>query len=105
MEFLILAFVFVMGIYFGWIFREKTATYHVNKMLESLQEQEEEESTVMRITIEKHNDTLFAYEKDTNSFMAQAKDRAELEEKLAKAYPGKTFGVTPKNLSDIGFTK
>lgn len=102
MEFLILGFVFMLGSYFGWVFREKTAKYFVEKMLESLEEQEEE-STIMKIVIEKHNDTLFAYEKETSTFIAQAKDREELEKKLSEAYPGKSFGVTPKNLSEIGF--
>lgn len=103
MEFLILGFVFMLGSYFGWVFREKTAAYHVKKLLESLEQEEEEESIIMKIVIEKHNDTLFAYEKETSAFIAQAKDREELEKKLSEAYPGKSFGVTPKNLSEIGF--
>jgi hypothetical protein len=102
MEFLILGFVFLFGSYFGWTFREKVASYHVKKLLESLEE-DEEESTVMKIVIEKHNDTLFAYEKETSAFITQAKDREELEKKLSEVYPGKSFGVTPKNLIEIGF--
>jgi hypothetical protein len=47
---------------------------------------------------------LFAYHKDNSQFITQASDRKELEKKLAELYPGKTFGVTPQNLIEIGFT-
>jgi hypothetical protein len=105
MEILIVVVAVIIGFSIGWNLRERVAMVHANRLLAQLEDLEEETSDeVIKITIEKDRDTLFAYHKDTSQFIAQAKDRKELEKKLAELYPGKTFGVSPKNLIEIGFT-
>jgi len=102
MEFFLLFIVaFFMGTVYGWNLRER----HAKKFIESLAEaaQEEEDDTVVRIFIERHNGQLFAYHKDNSRFIAQASTRNELEQKLNEAYPGKRFGVSHTNLLEIGF--
>ena len=105
MEIFIVVGLLFVGITLGWNLRERFAVIQANKLLAQLQDLEEDTSEeVIRITIEKDSDTLFAYHKDSSQFITQAKDRAELENKLAELFPGKTFGVTPENLIEIGFT-
>jgi hypothetical protein len=105
MDIFIVVGAIIIGFSLGWNLRERVAIVHANKLLAQLQEVEEETpSEVMRITIEKDSDTLFAYHEGSSQFITQAKNREELEKKLAELYPGKTFGVTPQNLIEIGFT-
>ena len=106
MDILILFVAMIMGFSIGWNLREKIAIAKANRMLAEIEQELEQETNpdVIRITIEKDNGILFAYHKDSSQFITQANDRKELEKKLAELYPGKTFGVTPKNLIEIGFT-
>lgn len=106
MEILIVVGSIIIGFSLGWNLRERVAIVKANKILAELEQQvkEEESEEVIKITIEKDRDTLFAYHKHNSQFITQAKDRAELEQKLAELFPGKRFGVTPQNLIEIGFT-
>jgi Tfp pilus assembly protein PilN len=106
MEIFIVVGLLFVGFTLGWNLRERVAVVKANQLLAQLEQQVEEEETeeVIRITIEKDRDTLFAYHKDSSQFITQARDRAELEKKLAELFPGKRFGVTPQNLIEIGFT-
>ena len=106
MEIFIVVGSLIVGFSFGWNLRERVAVVKANKLLAEMQqlEDEEESEDIIRLTIEKHGDTLFAYHKDSSQFIAQALNREELELKLAELFPGKKFGVTPKNLIEIGFT-
>jgi hypothetical protein len=106
MEIFIVVGLLFVGFTLGWNLRERVAVVKANQLLAQLEQQVDEEDTeeVIRITIERDRDTLFAYHKDNSQFIAQAKDRAELEKKLAELFPGKRFGVTPQNLIEIGFT-
>jgi hypothetical protein len=105
MEILILFVVMIIGFSLGWNLRERIAVVKANKMFAKIEQELEQETNpeVVQITIEKDNGILFAYHKDSSQFITQATDRKELEKKLAELYPGKTFGVTPKNLIEIGF--
>jgi hypothetical protein len=106
MEFLILFVAMIIGFSIGWNVRERVAIVKANRMLAEIEQELEQDTDpeVIKITIEKDNGILFAYHKDSSQFITQANDRKELEKKLAELYPGKTFGVTPKNLIEIGFT-
>jgi hypothetical protein len=105
MEIFIVVGSVIIGFSLGWNLRERVAAVKANRLLAELEQQVDEETSeeVIRITIEKDRDILFAYHKDSSQFIAQAKDRAELEKKLAELFPGKKFGVTPQNLIEIGF--
>jgi hypothetical protein len=106
MDILILFVAVIIGFSIGWNLRERVAIVKANRMLDEIEQELEQDtdSEVIKITIEKDNGILFAYHQDSNQFITQANDRKELEKKLAELYPGKTFGVTPKNLIEIGFT-
>ncbi len=106
MDILIIIGSVIIGFSLGWNLRERIAVVKANRMLAEIEQELEQENNpeVIRITIEKDNGILFAYHKDSSQFITQANDRKELERKLSELYPGKTFGVTPKNLIEIGFT-
>jgi hypothetical protein len=106
MDILILFGAMIIGFSLGWNLRERIAVVKAHKMLAEIEQELEQETNpeVLKITIEKDNGILFAYHKDSSQFITQANDRKELEKKLSELYPGKTFGVTPKNLIEIGFT-
>jgi hypothetical protein len=43
------------------------------------------------------------YDFSSSKFITQANTRDELEDNLAKIFPGKKFGCTKENLIEIGF--
>jgi len=106
MDILILFVAMIIGFSLGWNLREKFAIIKTNRLLAEIEQDLDQDTNqeVIQITIEKDNGILFAYHKDSSQFITQAIDRKELEKKLAELFPGKTFGVTPKNLIEIGFT-
>jgi hypothetical protein len=106
MDIFIVVGAIIIGFSLGWNLRERVAVVKTNRMLAEIEQELEQDTDpeVIKITIEKDNGILFAYHKDSSQFITQANDRKELEKKLAELYPGKTFGVTPKNLIEIGFT-
>jgi hypothetical protein len=106
MDIFIVVGAIIIGFSLGWNLRERVAVVKTNRMLAEIEQELEQDTDpeVIKITIEKDNGILFAYHKDSSQFITQANDRKELEQKLAELYPGKTFGVSPKNLIEIGFT-
>jgi len=106
MDILIVVGAVIIGFSIGWNLRERVAVVKAHRMLAEIEQELDQDTDpeVVKITIEKDNGILFAYHKDSSQFITQANDRKELEKKLAELYPGKTFGVTPKNLIEIGFT-
>jgi heme/copper-type cytochrome/quinol oxidase subunit 1 len=94
----------VWGIVIGWRAREVHAKQQVEKFLEETTAEPESKNDLVKIKIEKSNSQFFVYDLYTNEFMAQGSTRSQVENALAKRYPGKHFAATPENLSEIGFT-
>ena len=90
----------------GWRAREKYAEKVTQKFVEQLHEsfQQQVEEGVVQISIEKHNNMFYVYDKETNEFMAQGSSKDEVETNLQKRYPGKRFGCAESNLSQTGFS-
>ena len=56
--------------------------------------------TGVELAIERVNDRLYAYSKDTNQFIAQGTDLKDLLAEAHKRFPGKTFfGDLPEDIS------
>ena len=102
MEFLILFIVtlvfFLFGVYCGWNEREKYAKRRIEQYLTDT----EEESFLIPVTIEKVEGMFYVYNGDDNSFMAQGKDRKDLESALENRFPGKTFVANTSNVKEVG---
>lgn len=104
--FFIIAFVliFVLGISTGWRARELYAQRLLNHILEQHETKEtKKEENVVHIMIEKHHETFYAFERKTDKFLGQAPTRDELDTILTEKFPGKRFGVTPENMTEIGW--
>jgi len=102
--FLICAFFWIAGVVSGWRAREQHAEKKMKNMLGELQNEiENQHKDHIYVTIEKHEGVLYCYNKDNNSFMAQANDHEELEKKLREMFPGKRFAATQENLREVGY--
>jgi hypothetical protein len=98
--------VWIGGAVFGWKAREEHAKQVTEKFIEYLQKSGHEvaDDDTIQITIEKHNDMFYVYDRDTNEFMAQGSSKDEVETNLKKRYPGKSFGCAESILSQTGFS-
>jgi predicted negative regulator of RcsB-dependent stress response len=96
--------VWVMGAVSGWNAREKHAKTQVEKHFQQIQEfVEEQEEEQIHIIIEKHNDMLFVYDKETKQFMAQGTSKEAVEKVLVERFPGKRFACPESILKEVGF--
>ena len=95
--------VWIGGAVSGWKAREEHAKQMTEKLLNHLQESAEQDEDSIQITIEKHNNVFYVYDRETNEFMAQGSTKDEVENNLRKRYPGKSFGCKESNLSQTGF--
>ena len=96
--------VWIMGAVSGWNAREKHAKTQVEKHFKHIQEfVEEQEEEQIHIIIEKHNDMLFVYDKETKQFMAQGTSKEDVEKVLVERFPGKRFACHESVLKEVGF--
>jgi len=96
--------VWMMGAVSGWNAREKHAKTQVEKHFQNIQEfVEEQEEEQIHIIIEKHNDMLYVYDKDTKQFMAQGSSKEAVEKILIERFPGKRFACPESILKEVGF--
>ena len=96
--------VWIMGAVSGWNAREKHAKTQVEKHFKHIQEfVEEQEEEQIHIIIEKHNDMLFVYDKETKQFMAQGTSKEDVEKVLIERFPGKSFACHESILKEVGF--
>jgi hypothetical protein len=86
------------GAVHGWNARER---YAERRLRDFVKEHlpEEVPTELHPITIEKHNDTLFVYDKKTKQFLAQGTSAKEVEQALEKRYPGKKYACSPEELN------
>lgn len=104
MEFLILFGALFIGIFLGWELREQYAMRTVKRLLEENmlqvhEEEETEERTKMRL--EKHGVVIYAFEEETDTFIAQGTDLFDLDKAIQTRFPGKKFSVREANLEEI----
>lgn len=92
--------VWIMGAVSGWNAREKHAKRQMEKFFEQVDDAEEE---LLHIIIEKHNDMLFVYDKNTKQFMAQGSTKEAVEKILVERFPGKRFACHESTLKEVGF--
>jgi hypothetical protein len=102
-EIIAVAVVGVLGFFSGWKAREETAVRRMHEILGEVQVSDDDFTDIIKIVIEHHNGVYYVYDMDDKSFMAQGKDRKELEGALASNYPGKKFAASNKNLVEVGF--
>lgn len=99
MEFLYYAATF----YLGWKVREWYAIYLTKRLLSGLMNklEEEKQSETTILDLEKHDDNLYAYNKD-GKFMGQGSSLEDLIKSLSSAHPGQSFAVEKEELEKLG---
>ena len=107
MEFLILflvsIFFFFYGAICGWKAREKHAMKLTGKLVEEIENKiEEEKKSLIQIIIEQHGEVFYIYNKEDKTFMAQGKNKKELEDALSARFPGKKFAASEEELQKAG---
>jgi hypothetical protein len=93
----------VVGVKSGWDARERHASKITKQFLDAMQDAEEQEEEQIHIIIEKHNDMLFVYDKETQQFMAQGTSKEDVEKVLVERFPGKRFACPESILKEVGF--
>ena len=58
--------------------------------------------TIITVSIEKHGDIFYLFEKETNNFIAQGQTMAEIKEVMQKRFPKKTFVATEDHVKESG---
>lgn len=96
--FLVAVFFWIHGAYSGWKAREKHAQRMTEELLKNFKDEEDEEDDLIQITIEEHHGILYVYDKENDTFLAQGKNREELEDNLSSRFPGKRFAATSEDL-------
>lgn len=95
----LIVFAWVVGVHNGWKAREAVA----KKMLKRLAGNVEKVVEIVHITIEKHDNHFYVFQKDTNKFLTQADTKEALEKNLLELFPGKRFAMSEENMREIGF--
>jgi len=57
---------------------------------------------IVPVTIEKHGDIYYAFERETNTFVAQGRTANEIREAMQKRFPEKTFMANEQHLKELG---
>jgi hypothetical protein len=103
---------FICGYIVGWKYYEKLLDEDIEafeehqnslKYIDNETQEIHDAEIVVNITIEKHDKFYLVYNLDTNDFMAQGKNRKEVEAALVDRYPNKLFNATEENLAELGF--
>ena len=98
--------IFIFGAGYGWRMRELHAQRMVDKLVSNIEtEVKKTQEHLFHISIEKHKDVIYVYEKETSRFIVQAKSQDELEEILKEKYPNKKFACSEEQLRAVGFLK
>jgi len=104
-DYLMYVVVWILGAVWGWYARERHAERKLDNFFSKLDAAVEEKvaENMIRISIEKHKDVFYVYNKENNDFMGQASSKQELEKVLAERYPNKRFMADATNLKEVGF--
>jgi len=89
-----------IGALYGWHAHERMVRRNLRHAIHEFQEHIND--THIRIKIEKHDGMLYVYDNNTNAFMAQGKDRSEIEKQLEIKFPGKRFAAEPTDILLLG---
>ena len=70
----LIVFAWVVGVRIGWEAREVVAVKRLKQL-----EVEKAKETLVLVTIEKHDNHFYVFQKDTNKFLTQADTKEALE--------------------------
>lgn len=98
----------LLGFVVGWVISKIIIGYlnAKNAMLEAeiTELTKKIKERVVRVTVERHGDIYYLYEKETDNFVAQGRDADEIKEILLKRWPNKTFFADEENVKSTGLS-
>ncbi len=96
--------IFIVGILVGWKFREYTAVRKMNKFIQAAEAKKAEVNKI-QVKIEKQDDMFYLFNRDTDEFLIQGKDKEEIQENLKKRFGdvNMAFHATAANIKEVGF--
>jgi hypothetical protein len=98
--------IFIFGAGYGWELRERYAKRMIDKLVSNIEsEVKKVEAHLFHISIEKYEDAIYVYEKETSKFIARGNSQEELEKILKEKYPNKKFACSEDQLKAVGFLK
>lgn len=98
----------ILGGIIGWII-SKIIIGYLNAKNAGLGEQlaeltEKIKQQVVPVTVERHGDVYYIYEKETDNFVAQGRDAEEIKQILSNRWPNKTFLADEDNAKSTGLS-
>jgi hypothetical protein len=103
MEFLLGLLVGFVG---GWILLKVILLFRVKKILDSIEEQDMQEKpkepTVKNLKFEKTGNRIYAYDTETNSFMAYGETKQQIVDSLNSRFPYISFKANSQNMKEVG---
>ena len=104
MEFIILGGALVVGFFVGWHTREIHAMNKVRRILEEVEEaQDEEDAKADRLTLERHGEVVYAFD-GSDTFLAQGSSLEELDDAIQARFPGRKFLIKESNIKEVGLS-
>jgi hypothetical protein len=104
--------VYIACFILGWYARQWFAVLRLNYLLKEhnidLPDFKEDlksdiSAPELKIKVEKHKDTFYIYDANTDKFLAQGATRTECVDKLTKEFPKFDIVADPNNTSEVGF--
>jgi hypothetical protein len=95
-----LSLIFFAGTVYGFYIHKREVDRRINNIMYAFQQDLAENS--IQISLERHNDIIFVYDKHTKQFMAQGKNAKEVEDQLKVKYPGKKFAASTEEIIKSG---
>ena len=90
-----------------WLFMkvwEKYLTVKNEALVEQIKDMQAQiKNTVIHVNIEKHNDTFYLYEKDTQEFIAQGSNFEEVKRHCETRFKGKAVVADEAQMEQLGF--
>ena len=99
LDFIVLTFIIYFAFILGWRGRENHAKREVDKLFASMEDQEDD--SCVRIYIEKEQGFVFAYNYETDEFIAQGANKDALVKAMLDRFPKTKFIVEKDMIENI----
>jgi len=78
--------------------------YIIHKVVTEVKREQQEELSkrLVQVYVEKNNDCFYIYRKEDHTFLAQGRDKLELQQVLTVKFPGHAILVDNDNLKEVG---
>jgi hypothetical protein len=87
----------------GWILLKVILYYRVKKILDNIEQQDKpKEPTIKNLKFEKTGDRIYAYDTETDSYMAHGETKQQIVDSLNARFPYISFRANKNNMKEVG---